>query len=134
MRRTLKALLMVAIAVAVGVAVVYAGGTPGEWFWATDMTENDGNYAQLMSNNLHMTNWADVINFSNGDDTIYLSNGEDLLSMGPGSDHLHFYGDTDDTELISFNIAENSYIKWTGSNDDIEIKSHSGDVVITLGD
>jgi len=134
MRRTLKALLMVAIAVGVGVATVYAAGSTMEWFKATNMTDNDGNYAQLMSNNLHMTNGADVINFSNGDDTIYLSNGEDLLSMGPGSDHLHFYGDTDDTELISFNIAENSYIKWTGSNDDIEIKSHSGDVVITLGD
>jgi len=134
MRRTLKALLMVAIAVGVGVATVYAAGSTMEWFKATNTTSNDGNYAQLMSTRLHMTNGADVINFSSGDDNVYLSTGDDELNMGPDSDTLDFYAESGDVEQIVFNDDDSSYIKYTESDDEIEIKSDSGDVIITLGD
>ena len=63
-----------------------------------------------------------------------MAHGNDTIAMGAGNDRITFYGESGSTESIVFNSAETSHIQYNGTSDDIEIKSATGDVIITLGD
>ena len=91
MKTTFKVLLMVAIAMGVGVAVVYAAGATEDWFKAEGSDSYDGSNAQLMQTEIHFTNGADHIRFGTGVDTIYMSSGDDKMSLGPDDDIIEFY-------------------------------------------
>ena len=104
---------------------------------SADTIDMSGGYDQLL-----MGDDYDAIRMSTGDDQIQMAGGNDVISLGYGSDNIRFYGGYYDyvwtAETIGFNdvndtTAPTSYIKYTSSNDTIEIKSNSGDVIITLG-
>ena len=76
---------------------------------------------------------ADNFNMGPGNDVLRLSSGSDILSLGYDNDTLQFNAEEDDTETIKFPESGDSGIQYTESNDTINIKVDSGDVVITLG-
>jgi hypothetical protein len=82
----------------------------------------------------------DAIRMGAGDDQFHMASGSDLIGLGAGSDYIRLYGGLNgaSTETIGFNDLNDvdpptTYIKYTSSSDTIEIKSNSGDVIITLG-
>jgi len=131
MKRVFKALFMVAIAIAVGVGTVYAWTHDGYVTVESGISiDNETTY----ENSLVFSTGADYIRMSSGTDYIYMSSGNDEIGMGGGDDTLTFFAQSGNTETIAFDENKTSYIKYTQSDDTIEIKSDSGDVIITLGD
>ncbi len=139
-RRILKAFSMVVIAVAVGVGMVYAAEET--FFRATGVSDTEtDNSTEIGAKRIHMTSDPDTIALAGGNDVIHMGTGDDEISMANGNDIISFFGKSNTTETIEFNdnyvngqrVAATSYIKWTGTNDTIEVRSGSGDVVITLG-
>lgn len=124
---------MALLAIAAGVGVAYAAGLNGDWLRVTGTEDFIMNTTQVMNHTIHMTDSQDFLRFAGGNDAIYMGNHNDEINLGPHSDSITFYGSSSDTESIHFNEAQTSYMKWTGATDTIEIRSNSGDVVITLG-
>ena len=129
-------------------------------FMADGTVADDTSNTEMSQHKIHFTSSADTIDMADGDDTIQMSTGvdairmstgddqiqmaggNDVISLGYGSDNIRFYGGYYDyvwtAETIGFNdvndtTAPTSYIKYTSWDDTIEIKSNSGDVIITLG-
>jgi hypothetical protein len=95
---------------------------------------------------IQMMDGNDSIRMGTGDDQFHMAGGNDVIGLGAGSDIIRFYGGLNgaSTETIGFNdpadatppdppIPPTTYIQYTSSNDTIEIKSNSGDVIITFG-
>ena len=135
MKRTAKALLMVCIAIGVGVAIGYAEVISEDYFVANqNVSSYDYTKAEMDKDEIHFSDNVDYIRFGAGADNIYMAADNDHISMGAGSDKITFYGQSGSTESIYFNSSDTSYIQYDGTDDDIEIKSATGDVIITLGD
>lgn len=116
-------------------------GAQSKGFKATagDSTDFDTSNTELLQHCLHFTDGegesaSDTIRMGNGADSIYFSNGDDGIYMGNGNDTIDFAGASTSTETIVFKEGELSQVKWTGSNNNIEIKTTDGDVIITLAD
>ena len=138
----MKAVLMVAIAVLVGVGTVRAVSdtyliATGHYPYAFSTGDTE-----LDENNLDFTNDADSIVMRDGVDSIGLGNGDDKINFGYGNDRIYFSYDDD---WFSFGPGD-GWITWgddgsshvyasvayTESSGNIEI-SAGGDVIITLG-
>lgn len=150
-RRILKAFSMAVIAIVVGVAVAYAvdytgtsftgGWFSGTSFKATGTATDDNSNTQVMKNRIHMTSANDSVLLGQGDDYILMGPDNDTLDFGNGNDSIWFTAANNDWARIWFNNWWNgtsmepatSYIQWTKATDEIEVRSGSGDVVITLG-
>lgn len=131
MKKVLTVGSMIILAVVVGAGLVYAG--TDTWFKATGSTDDDLNNTQVQNQEIHFTNGVDYLRMAGGDDKVYLASGSDEIHMGPDDDKLTFYADEDGTEKISFDQAEKTAIIYTETDDTIEVRSDSGDVVIQLG-
>jgi len=141
--------LAVLIAILAVIGVAYALDYTGGYFRATGSDPANYSYTEMSLNTIHMTEGSDTLQMYSGDDYIrmssgndqfQMSSGDDLIGLGPGSDYIRFYGGYNgaSTETIGFNDVNDvdpptTYIKYTSYNDTIEIKSNSGDVIITLG-
>jgi len=153
---------IVALAVLIGVltiiGVAYAIDYTGGYFRATGSNPDNYSYTEMSLNKIHFTGSNDTIDMSTGydqlvmgddydairmgagDDQFHMASGSDLIGLGAGSDYIRLYGGLNgaSTETIGFNDLNDvdpptTYIKYTSSSDTIEIKSNSGDVIITLG-
>lgn len=145
LKGTLRTFGLAIIAIGVAVGIAYAVPYSGEWFKAEGSDSDDSLNTQVMQHRIHMTNGQDTLAFADERDLIHMGPGNDEIAMANGSDILSFFGQSTTTETIEFNdgwdsganppqrIPATSYIKWTGATDQIEVRSNSGDVVITLG-
>jgi len=142
MKKSMKMSIIVAVAIVTLVGVAYAVTHIGDYyraygFMADGTVDDDTSNTEMSQYRIHFTSGNDTIGMSTGDDEIQMAGGNDIMGLGPGSDKILFHGgyngETGTSETIGFNYAETTYIKYTLYNDTIEIKSNSGDVIITLG-
>lgn len=88
------------------------------------------------SDDINLEGGTDYIRMNNDDDWIIMGAGDDEISLGSGNDKIVFYGGYgggSETNQIVFDDNDTTYIKHTSSDDNLEIKSGAGDVIITLG-
>lgn len=113
------AVIVFGIAIAVALAA-YAGSDL--WFEATGTATYTSTYSELDKDHLDMTSGADVIQ---------LREGNDVINLGLGADTLAFHSNGTNEQIL-FNLDGNSYMKYMGASDEVDVSS-GGDVVITIG-
>ncbi len=125
MKRTIKALGMVAIAIAVGAGTLYAA----DYYYTT------GDDA------LRTQSGRDYIVMSTGLDTIAMGPDNDAIIFGPGDGIIRWGGSHTMWSDNQFTEANNAEIRFDDTNDtlkveadeELSIKSNNGDVVIWIG-
>lgn len=119
-----KAQVLGILAVVMALIIWAAYAATSDIFIATaNSPTSDDTTAELSSRDLHFTQYTDTIRMSGGADTI---------DMSYGSDKIDFYGNSNSTETLQFNSGATAHIKWTGSDNNLEIRSSGGGDVIVL--
>ena len=118
MKRTLKVALMVAIAFATGVGVVYAVSTH------TSGVTLDGDLtftnSPLVHDTINMGTGDDTLAFSWGNDTISFFDGDDAIKFQNGNDLIDFWSGNGDI-LFGSGATPEASISYTESTDTLDI-------------